>query len=253
MRTGIIGKKIGMSRVLTEKGEHIPVTLIHVEACQVVSVKSQEKNGYTAVQVGVGQPKVKNVSKAMRGHFAVNNVEPKKKLVEFRVSPEGMLNTGDQLSVHHFVEGQFVDVASISIGKGFAGWIKRWNFGGMRASHGVSITHRHGGSTGQRQDAGRVFKNKKMPGHMGSKRVTTQNLKIVSMDEDTGIILIKGCVPGSKGTYVEICDAIKRPAKMELPFPAALINGATPTDVIATPHLDDQADVIHVDETEKAE
>lgn len=227
MRTGLIGQKIGMTRVLTERGEHIPVTLIHVDGCQVISVKTKEKDGYTAVQLGVKPAKVKNVSKGMRGHFAANKVEPKQKLVEFPVPQEAMLTPGDSLSVEHFVAGQYVDVSGTSIGKGFAGVMKRWNFGGLRASHGVSVSHRSHGSTGQRQDPGKVFKNKKMAGHFGCERVTTQNLEVVGVDAESNLILIKGCIPGAKGSYVEIRDAIKIKHKLELPFPAALIQSNT--------------------------
>lgn len=227
MRTGLIGQKVGMTRVLNERGEHIPVTLIHVDGCQVVSVKTKEKDGYTAVQLGVKPAKVKNVSKGMRGHFAANKVEPKQKLVEFAVPQDAMLTPGDAISVEHFVPGQYVDVSGTSIGKGFAGPMKRWNFGGLRASHGVSVSHRSHGSTGQNQDPGKVFKNKKMAGHMGCERVTTQNLEVVGVDADSSLILIKGCIPGAKGSFVEIRDAVKIKHKQELPFPAALIGSGS--------------------------
>ena len=222
MRTGLIGQKVGMSRVLTEKGEHIPVTLIHVDNCQVVAVKDNEKHGYTAVQIGVGTPKTKNVSKPMRGYFAQQKVEPKKKLVEFRVNTDALLNPTDRLSVEHFIPGQKVDVSGDGLGKGYAGVMKRWNFRGLRASHGVSITHRSHGSTGQRQDPGRVFKGKKMAGHLGTKRVTIQNLEVVATDVENSLILIKGAIPGATGSYVYLRDAVKKPAK-DLPYPAALI------------------------------
>ena len=221
MRTGLIGKKIGMSRILTEKGEHIPVTLIHIDSCEVVSLKTKEKNGYTAIQVGYGEKKPQRVSKPLKGFFQKVGLKPKQKLVEFRVTEDALLKVGDKISPTHFVPGQKVDVTGITTGKGFAGAMKRWNFGGLRASHGVSITHRSHGSTGNRQDPGRVFKGKKMAGHLGVERVTTQNLSVVSIDEDRNLLLIKGAVPGVDGAYVIIRDAIKVKAE-GLPFPAAL-------------------------------
>ncbi len=223
MRTGLIAEKLGMSRLLTEKGEHIPITLLKVDNCQVVSTKTAEKDGYVAVQVGVGTAKVKRLSKALRGHFAKAKVEPKKKVVEFRVSPDALLNVGDALSVEHFLNGQYVDVTGTSIGKGFAGVMKRHNFGGLRASHGVSVSHRSHGSTGQRQDPGKVFKGKKMAGHMGDERVTVQNLKVVLTDPERGLIGILGAVPGNPGGFVLIRDAVKKKAPKNLPYPAALL------------------------------
>lgn len=223
MRTGLIAEKVGMTRVLTEAGEHIPVTLLKVENCQVVSTKTKDSNGYTAVQLGVGSAKVKNTSKAMRGHFAKAKVEPKRKVVEFRVSDEALLAVGDELTVDHFVSGQFVDVVGTSIGKGFAGAMKRHNFGGLRASHGVSVSHRSHGSTGQCQDPGRVFKGKKMAGHLGDERVTQHSLKVVLTDNAKGLIAIKGSVPGAKGSYVLIRDALKKPRHESAPFPAAVV------------------------------
>ncbi len=222
MRTGLIAQKLGMTRIFAEDGSHVPVTVLKVDTCQVVDVRTQEKHGYNAVQLGIGKAKVKNVSKAQRGHFAKAKVEPKAKLAEFRVSKDGLLEVGAELSVAHFVPGQFVDVVGITIGKGFAGSMKRWNFGGLRASHGVSVSHRSHGSTGNRQDPGRTFPGKKMAGHLGVERVTTQNLTVVSTDEAEGLILIKGAVPGHDGGYVLISDAVKRPAPKGLPFPAAL-------------------------------
>lgn len=227
MRTGLIGKKVGMSRILTEKGEHIPVTLIHIDACEVVGLKTQEKHGYTAVQIGFGEKKVQRVSKPLKGFFQKVGVKPKEKLVEFRVAEDALLSVGDKLALSHFVVGQKVDVAGITTGKGFAGVMKRWNFGGLRASHGVSITHRSHGSTGQRQDPGKVFKGKKMAGHLGVERVTTQNLKVVSIDEEKGLLLVKGAVPGVDGSYVTICDAVKVKAE-NLPYPAALQTSGKP-------------------------
>ncbi len=230
MRTGLIAKKVGMSRVFSDDGRHIPVTVLKVENCQVVAQRTEEKDGYTALQLGIGNAKVKRVSKAMRGHFASAKVEPKSKLAEFRVGADALIEVGAEISADHFVVGQYVDVSGTSIGKGFAGAMKRHGFGGLRASHGVSISHRSHGSTGQCQDPGRVFKGKKMAGHMGAKRITTQNLEIVSTDNARGLILIKGAVPGSKGGYVRVFDSVKRKNDMELPFPAALIGGEAPTE-----------------------
>lgn len=222
MRTGLIARKEGMTRIFDEEGRHIGVTVLKLDECQVVAVRSQEKDGYTAVQLGAGKAKVKRVSAANRGHFAKAKVEPKKKLAEFRVSNENVLEVGAELSVTHFLPGQFVDVTGTSIGKGFAGVMKRHNFGGLRASHGVSVSHRSHGSTGQRQDPGKVFKGKKMAGHMGDERVTTQNLQIVAVDEEDGLILIKGAVPGSKQGWVYITDAVKKPLPKDAPLPAGL-------------------------------
>ncbi|HEX7007186.1 MAG TPA: 50S ribosomal protein L3 [Alphaproteobacteria bacterium] len=222
MRTGVIAQKVGMTRVFQEDGSHVPVTVLQLAGCQVVAVRTKEKNGYTAVQLGAGKAKAKNTSKAMRGHFAAAKVEPKRKLAEFRVSDDALLQVGDELTADHFVPGQFVDVCGTTIGKGFAGVIKRWNFSGLRASHGVSISHRSHGSTGQRQDPGKVFKGKKMAGHMGVRRVTTQNLKVVATDAERGLILVKGAVPGAEGGYVRVTDAVKRKLPKEAPIPAAV-------------------------------
>ncbi|MCW2245558.1 large subunit ribosomal protein L3 [Azospirillum fermentarium] len=221
MRSGLIAQKLGMTRIFTDEGEHVPVTVLKVDGCQVVAVRTEETDGYTAVQLGAGTIKVKNVTQPLRGHFAKARVEPKRKLVEFRVDADALIEVGAELSVAHFVPGQFVDVTGTSIGKGFAGGMKRWNFGGLRASHGVSVSHRSHGSTGNRQDPGKVFKNKKMAGHLGDEKVTVQNLKVVSVDEARGIILVKGAVPGAEGGWVKIRDAVKK--KQEgLPFPAAI-------------------------------
>ena len=222
MRTGLIAQKLGMSRVFDDAGAHVPVTVLKVDNCQVVGVRTAEKNGYTAVQLGVGSVKVKNLSKAERGHFAKVKVEPKRKLAEFRVSADALLEVGAELGANHFVPGQFVDVTGTTIGKGFAGSMKRWNFGGLRATHGVSVSHRSHGSTGNRQDPGRTFPNKKMAGHLGVERVTTPNLKIVSADADRGIILVRGAVPGAQGGFVLIRDAVKRKLPKDVPFPAAI-------------------------------
>ena len=229
MRTGLLAQKLGMSRIFSDDGRHIPVTVLKVENCQVVAQSTYEREGYTALQIGIGSAKVKRVSKAMRGHFARAKVEPKGKLAEFRVGSDALLEVGAEISVDHFVAGQYVDVTGTSIGKGFAGAMKRHGFGGLRASHGVSISHRSHGSTGQCQDPGRVFKGKKMAGHMGAKKVTTQNLEVISTDSARGLILIKGSVPGSKGGYVRVFDSVKRKNDMELPFPAAFAGSETPT------------------------
>ncbi len=223
MRTGLIAKKLGMSRIFEVDGTHVPVTVLQVNGLEVVAVKTQEKDGYTSVQLGCGDIKAKNLTKPMKGYFAKANVEPKSKLAEFRVSEDCLLNVGDKLSVEHFVPGQFVDVCGTSIGKGFAGVMKRHNFGGLEASHGVSISHRSHGSTGQRQDPGKVFKGKKMAGHMGDERVTVQNLKVVAVNADKGLIMVKGGVPGSDNSWVYVTDAIKKSASVKLPMPAGLI------------------------------
>ncbi len=222
MRSGLIAQKVGMTRVFTDEGEHVPVTVLKVDNCQVVALRTEETDGYTAVQLGVGTAKVKNVTKPMRGHYAKAKVEPKRKLAEFRVSPDALLDVGAELSAAHFVAGQFVDVTGTSIGKGFAGGMKRWNFGGLRATHGVSVSHRSLGSTGNRQDPGKTFKNKKMAGHLGAERVTTLNLKVVQIDGDQGLIVVKGAVPGAEGGYVLVRDAVKRRPPADLPFPAGL-------------------------------
>ncbi len=221
-RTGLLTTKIGMTRIFTEAGEHVPVTVLKLDALQVISVRTAEKDGYTAVQLGAGAMKVKNVTKAIRGMYAQAKIEPKKKLMEFRVSDDAMLEVGAELDVTHFVPGQYVDVTSTSIGKGFAGPMKRWNFSGLRATHGVSIRHRSHGSTGQRQDPGKVFKGKKMAGHMGDRRVTTLNLQIVSIDAEEGVLMVRGAIPGSEGAYVAIRDAVKRPRHKDAPIPAGL-------------------------------
>jgi large subunit ribosomal protein L3 len=222
MRTGLIAEKVGMTRVFDAEGAHVPVTVLKMDGCQVVAVRTAEKDGYTAVQLGLGKAKVKNVTKPMRGHFAKAKVEPKRRLVEFRVSADALLDVGAELSAAHFLPGQYVDVTANSIGKGFAGVMKRHNFGGLRATHGVSVSHRSHGSTGNRQDPGRTFPGKLMAGHMGAARVTTQNLKIVSVDAERGLILVQGSVPGAAGGYVLVADAKKRSAPKDLPFPGAI-------------------------------
>ena len=222
MRSGVIAQKVGMTRVYNDAGEHVPVTVLRLQNCQVIAQRTEEKNGYTAVQLGVGIAKAKNTTKPMRGHFAAAKVEPKAKLAEFRVTADNMLDVGAEITAEHFIAGQRVDVTGTSVGKGFAGAMKRHNFGGLVASHGVSISHRSHGSTGQCQDPGKVFKGKKMAGHMGGTRVTTQNLEVVSTDSDRGLILVKGAVPGSKGSWIIVKDAIKAPVPDAAPKPAGL-------------------------------
>ena len=226
MRSGVIAQKVGMTRIFNDAGEHVPVTVLKMDHCQVVAQCTEEKNGYTAVQLGVGTVKVKNVTKAQRGHFAVAHVEPKRKMAEFRVAPENLIAVGAEITAEHFLPGQLVDVTGTSIGKGFAGAMKRWNFGGLRATHGVSVSHRSHGSTGNRQDPGKVFKNKKMAGHLGDERVTTQNVKVVKVDVDRGLIMIRGSVPGSKGGWVLVRDAVKHAMPKDAPKPAALRKAA---------------------------
>ncbi|ANC90742.1 50S ribosomal protein L3 [Azospirillum sp. TSH100] len=222
MRSGLIAQKVGMTRVFTDDGQHVPVTVLKVDSCQVVAVRTEDKDGYTAVQLGAGAIKVKNVNKPERGHFAKARVEPKRKLVEFRVDADALIEVGAELSAAHFVAGQYVDVTGTSIGKGFAGAMKRWNFGGLRATHGVSVSHRSHGSTGNRQDPGKVFKNKKMAGHLGDERVTVLNLQVVAVDEARGLIMLKGAVPGAEGGWLRIRDAVKKKAPEGLPFPAGI-------------------------------
>ncbi len=222
MRTGLIAQKLGMTRVFSDTGEHLPVTVLKVDNCQVVAVRTQDTDGYDAVQLGVGTVKAKNLGKAQRGHFAKAKVEPKRRTGEFRVSGDALLEPGQELSVDHFVPGQFIDVTGESIGKGFAGAMKRHNFSGLRASHGVSISHRAHGSTGNSQDPGKVFKGKKMAGHLGDRQVTVLNLKVVSTDVEEGLILVRGAVPGAEGGWVSVRDAVKRSRPKEAPFPAGL-------------------------------
>ncbi|MEM6341385.1 MAG: 50S ribosomal protein L3 [Pseudomonadota bacterium] len=226
LRSGVIAKKVGMTRLFMEDGKQVPVTVLQLDKLQVVAQRTTDQHGYTAVQLGAGTSKVKRVSKAMRGHFSAAKVEPKRKIAEFRVDPENMISVGEEIIADHYFEGQYVDVTGTSIGKGFAGAMKRHNFGGLRASHGVSISHRSHGSTGQCQDPGKVFKGKKMAGHMGAARVTTQNLEVVKTDSDRGLIMVKGAVPGSKGGWVTIKDAVKKPFPENAILPAALKSAA---------------------------
>ena len=223
MRSGVIAQKLGMTRIFSDAGEHVPVTVLKLDNCQVIGHRSAEKNGYVALQLGAGSRKVKNVSKAMRGNFATAKVEPKRKIVEFRVPADALIPIGSELMADHFVVGQFVDVTGTSIGKGFAGAMKRHNFGGLRASHGVSISHRSHGSTGGRQDPGKVFKNKKMAGHMGDRRVTTLNLKVVRTDPSRGLLLVQGAVPGADGGWITVRDAVKHPLPKEAPKPGKFL------------------------------
>jgi large subunit ribosomal protein L3 len=226
MRTGLIAKKLGMTSVYDDAGTEMSVTVLQVENCQVVAQKTKEKNGYVAVQLGAGSVKAKNMSKAMRGHFAKSKVEPKRKLVEFRVAENALLEPGSELVPSHFVPGQYVDVTGNTVGKGFAGVMKRWNFAGLEATHGVSVSHRSHGSTGQRQDPGRVFKGKKMAGHLGTERVTQQNLKVVSVDDAQGLILVSGAVPGTENGYVLVKDSVKKGMHPNAPFPAGIRKAA---------------------------
>ena len=226
MRTGVIAKKMGMTRLFQDDGRHVPVTVLSLEGCQVVSVRDKERDGYVAVQLGAGSAKAKNVAKPQRGAYGKAEVEPKAKLVEFRVADDATLDVGAELSADHFVAGQIVDIQGVTQGKGFAGAMKRWGFGGMRATHGVSISHRAHGSTGNRQDPGRVFKNKKMAGHMGARNRTQQNLEIVRTDAARGLLFVKGSVPGSKGGWLSVTDAIKLPLDERAPYPAGLLGDA---------------------------
>ncbi len=246
MRSGVIAQKLGMTRIYNEAGEHVPVTVLRLENCQVVAQRTVEKNGYTAVQLGVGFAKVKNTTQALRGHFAKASVEPKAKIAEFRVSPDNLLDVGTEITVEHFVPGQRVDVTGTSIGKGFAGVMKRHNFGGHRASHGNSITHRAHGSTGQCQDPGKVFKGKKMAGHMGQVRVTTQNIEVVSTDVERGLLLVRGAVSGSKGAWILVRDAVKRRLPDNAPKPAGIRHLAKEKTEMVAP-------VMETSETEGAE
>ena len=242
MRSGVIVQKVGMTRLFTDDGQHVPVTVLKLDNCQVVAQRTEDKDGYNAVQLGSGFRKVKRTTNAMRGHFAKAKVEPKRKLAEFRVTADNLIDIGAELAANHFLEGQKIDATGVSIGKGFAGAMKRHNFGGLRASHGVSISHRSHGSTGQCQDPGKVFKGKKMAGHMGDTRITTQNLTVVKTDVMRGLIMVKGAVPGSNGGWVLLRDAVKRPLPEGLPMPAAIVE-------LSTPAQETPADEVPADET----
>ena len=233
MRSGVIAKKLGMTRLFLESGVQVPVTVLQLDNLQVVAQRTAERDGYTAVQLGAGTAKAKRTTAAQRGHFAKANVAPKRKIAEFRVSPDNLIEVGAEITAEHYLSGQFVDIAGVSIGKGLAGAMKRHNFGGLRASHGVSVSHRSHGSTGQCQDPGKVFKGKKMAGHLGAVRVTTQNLQVVRTDADRGLIMVKGAVPGSKGGWVTIKDAVKKAAFADAPRPAAIRAAAPAAEVAA--------------------
>ena len=222
MRTGVIAKKLGMTRFFDEAGQHVPVTVLSLDGCQVTAQRTKDKDGYVALQLGAGVKKAKNESKAMRGHFAKAQVEPKAVVAEFRVDEDGLIDVGAEFTADHFVPGQKVDISGVTIGKGFAGAIKRWHFGGLRATHGVSVSHRSHGSTGQRQDPGKVFKNKKMAGHLGQDNRTTQNITVWRVDVERGLILVKGAVPGAEGSYVQVRDAIKKALPKDAPKPGGI-------------------------------
>ena len=243
IRSGVIAQKVGMTRVFTDAGEHVPVTVLRLAQCQVVAHRTKDSNGYVALQLGAGERRPVTMSKAMRGHFAVAKVEPKRKLAEFRVSDDAVIPVGAEITADHFIVGQFVDVTGTSTGKGYAGGMKRWNFGGLRASHGVSISHRSIGSTGGRQDPGKTFKNKKMPGQMGVERVTTLNLKVVQTDVDRGLILVEGAVPGVKGGWITMRDAVKKALPKEAPKPGkfrAADGAAAPAADAAAPEANSE-------------
>ena len=252
-RTGVIARKLGMTRIFADDGVHVPCTVLQLDGVQVVSHKTADRDGYVALQLGAGEAKAKRTPKALRGHFAKANVAPKRKLVEFRVAEDALIEVGAELTADHFVPGQKVDVAGISIGKGFAGAMKRHNFGGLRASHGVSISHRSHGSTGQCQDPGKVFKGKKMAGQMGDVRVTAQNLTVVKTDIERGLVMVKGAVPGAKGGWVLLRDAVKRPLPAEVPLPAALFEGAQSEEAEAEEPLAEEAEAIETAEAGEAE
>jgi large subunit ribosomal protein L3 len=228
MRTGVIAKKLGMARFFDEAGSHVPVTVLSLEGCQVVSHRTKEKDGYVALQLGAGAKKAKNTSKAMRGHFAKGEVEPKRTVAEFRVSEDNLIDVGAEFTADHFVPGQKVDITGVTVGKGFAGGMKRWNFGGLRATHGVSVSHRSLGSTGNRQDPGRTFPGKKMAGHLGQETVTTLNMTVWRIDAERGLILVKGAVPGTEGTFVKIRDAVKSALPADAPKPGAFRTAGQP-------------------------
>lgn len=230
MRTGVIAKKMGMTRLFQDDGRHVPVTVLGLEGCQVVAQRTADRDGYVALQLGAGTAKAKNVAKPQRGHFGKAEVEPKARVAEFRVAEDALVDVGTELSADHFVAGQMVDITGSTQGKGFAGVMKRWNFGGLRATHGVSVSHRSAGSTGQRQDPGKVFKNKKMAGHMGARNRTQQNLEVVGTDVDRGLIFVKGSVPGHKGGWLMVRDAVKVARPENVPYPAGLRSAGNNND-----------------------
>jgi large subunit ribosomal protein L3 len=241
MRTGVIAKKVGMTRLFQDDGRHVPVTVLALEGNQVVARKETDRDGYIAVQLGAGVAKAKNIAKPQRGHFGKAEVDLKARLVEFRVAEDALLDVGVEIAADHFITGQLVDVAGHTQGKGFAGAMKRWGFGGMRATHGVSISHRAHGSTGNRQDPGRVFKNKKMAGHMGDRERTQQNLEVVRTDVERGLIFVKGSVPGAKGTWLTVKDSVKVPRPADVPYPASLKKAANSNDAAANTPAEDAA------------
>jgi large subunit ribosomal protein L3 len=225
MRTGVIAKKVGMTRLFQADGRHVPVTVLQLEELQVVGRREMDRDGYTAVQLGAGKAKAKNVAKPQRSAFGKAEVEPKARVAEFRVAEDALLDVGAHISADHFIPGQMVDVSGVTQGKGFAGAMKRWGFAGLRATHGVSVSHRSHGSTGNRQDPGRVFKNKKMAGHMGARNRTQQNLEVVRTDPIRGLLFIKGSVPGHKGAWLTVSDAIKLPRPDAAPYPGSILEG----------------------------
>ena len=240
MRTGVLAKKLGMTRFFDEAGNHVPVTVLQLDGCQVIDHRTEERDGYVALQLGAGAKKVKNTSQAERGHFAKAEVEPKRIVAEFRVTKDDLIDIGAEITADHFVVGQRVDIQGVTVGKGFAGAIKRWHFGGLRATHGVSVSHRSHGSTGQRQDPGKVFKGKKMAGHLGQDNVTTQNILVWRIDAERGLIMVRGAVPGSEGSYVKVRDAVKKALPADAPKPGAFRKpGAMPeAAVVETPAAD---------------
>ena len=245
MRTGVIAKKLGMTRFFDEAGSHVPVTVLSLEGCQVVAQRTKDKDGYVALQLGAGAKKAKSTSKALRGHFAKGEVEPKRALVEFRVSEDNLIEVGAEITADHFLPGQKIDVTGVTVGKGFAGAMKRWNFGGMRATHGVSVSHRAHGSTGQRQDPGKTFRGKKMAGHLGQETVTTLNLTVWRIDVERGLILVRGAVPGTEGTFVKIRDAVKIAAPADAPKPGAFRKAGQPSAAQAAA---DEAEAVPAEE-----
>lgn len=241
MRTGVIAKKLGMARFFDETGSHVPVTVLSLEGCQVVAQRTKAKDGYVALQLGAGAKKAKNTSKAMRGHFAKGEVEPKRTLAEFKVSEDNLIDVGAELSADHYLPGQKVDITGVTVGKGFAGGMKRWNFGGLRATHGVSVSHRSLGSTGNRQDPGRTFPGKKMAGHLGQETVTTLNLTVWRVDAERGLILVRGAVPGTEGTFVKIRDAVKKALPADAPKPGAFRTAGQPAAAVEAAPVEAEA------------
>ncbi|MBA3677650.1 MAG: 50S ribosomal protein L3 [Sphingosinicella sp.] len=235
MRTGVIAKKMGMTRLFQEDGRHVPVTVLALDNVQVVARRESDRDGYVALQLGAGTAKAKNLSKPQRGHFGKAEVEPKARVAEFVVAEDALLDVGAEITASHFIAGQLVDIQGVTQGKGFAGGMKRWGFGGLRATHGVSVSHRSLGSTGQRQDPGRVFKNKKMAGHMGARNRTQQNLEVVRTDVERGLIFVKGSVPGHKGGWLLVKDAVKVSRPDDAPYPAGIRESGKPAEIEEAP------------------